>query len=172
MDMYVNTPAWDWVILNQQEVEQLVPDFKKYKMDSMFFTTTTRDSYWISLFCFFYLLVLNIGGIAALKKKKKRLSSAVACALCILYQWHWTTKSANTIISSGIALPRLFPALSLAFLGHFFSFKYIYHKHSKEAQMVASANKFTRSPVGVTAVCDPKTFLRKKERNKKKHMNK
>lgn len=35
--MFVNTPGeLGLVILNQQEVEQLVPDFKKYKMDSMF----------------------------------------------------------------------------------------------------------------------------------------
>lgn len=34
--MSTHLENWDWVILNQQEVEQLVPDFKKYKMDSMF----------------------------------------------------------------------------------------------------------------------------------------
>lgn len=37
MDMYVNTHGEFGllVIFNQPEVEQLVPDFKKYKMDSM-----------------------------------------------------------------------------------------------------------------------------------------
>lgn len=54
-----------------------------------------------------------------------------------------------------------------------FPFSNSYHKHSKEAQMVACANNFTRSSVCFTAIRTPKTFMKKEKEkicinNKKK----
>lgn len=97
--MSTHLENWDWVILNQQEVEQLVPDFKKYKMDSMFILLPQG-------------ITIELVGVkhwrhSCFFKKIKIKKTHICCWMrtFFLYQWHWTTKSTTTIISSGIASP-------------------------------------------------------------------
>lgn len=76
----------------------------------------------------------------------------------------WLKKGEKTDLTTKMQVSFWSQLARTAFiLRPFFLLEYSYHKHSKEAQMVACANNFTRSPVGFTAIHTPKTFLRKEK---------